>query len=269
MARLTLPELRVYRAWACRLGAGRALATLEEAEAFVHERGLVTLTQSCALPSLHAAIQEEPLEARGRGFAAYPRTKWWWGGALAQRPGVLWLKILRGKGLFLSGRMASLVDPLCRAELAAADEGAHGEPARRLAEHLAAAGPSLLDDLRAELGLEPAALRAARTRLERLGAVVAKPIVLESHRHTSELRRWSGVAVSSDGRDAALVRLVEAGLRAAVLTPEREVHTWFSWPVPPEAVDRLLAEGRAVRLGDLLAARTAPTDEGFDSVKIV
>jgi len=39
--------------------------------------------------------------------------------------------------------------------------------------------PSLLDDLRVELGLEAAALRAVRTRLELLGAVVAKPIVLE------------------------------------------------------------------------------------------
>jgi len=72
---------------------------------------------------------------------------------------------------------------------------------------------------------------SARARLERLGAIVARPVVVEPHRHTSELPRRDCGTASTGGRDAALESVVEAGLRAAVLAPEREVRTWFSWPV--------------------------------------
>ncbi len=51
----TLEALTAQRAFVCRLTPDRALATLEEAEAFLLERGLLTLTPDCALPSRFGA----------------------------------------------------------------------------------------------------------------------------------------------------------------------------------------------------------------------
>src|SRR5579872_5941508 len=83
-----LTELLERRAFACRLMPDRPLQTLEEAETFLAERGLLTLTLDCALPSLFAACHEEPYQPGGHGFASWPKTKWRWGFALGQRPGV-------------------------------------------------------------------------------------------------------------------------------------------------------------------------------------
>ena len=69
----------------CRLVPTRALATLEEAELFLLDRGMLTLTVDSALPSLFGATHEQPFAEGKRGFGAYPKTKWWWGGALGQR----------------------------------------------------------------------------------------------------------------------------------------------------------------------------------------
>jgi hypothetical protein len=43
------------RAHACRLTFDRALDSLDEAEAFLHDRGLLTLMTDCSLPSLFEA----------------------------------------------------------------------------------------------------------------------------------------------------------------------------------------------------------------------
>ena len=60
-----------------------------------------------------------------------------------------------------------MLDPICRAEITrmrGADSGW-----RRLLDHLAAAGPSGLEDLRTELGLKRQKLNALRAPLERRG----------------------------------------------------------------------------------------------------
>jgi hypothetical protein len=98
-AQPTMEELAAQRAMACRLLPDRALATLEEAEAFLLERGLLTLTPDGALPSLFGACHEEPYAPGVRGFGTWPCTKWWWHAALAARPGVLLVKLHRGKSL--------------------------------------------------------------------------------------------------------------------------------------------------------------------------
>jgi hypothetical protein len=136
----TRAKLERRRVDLCRLVSTRALATLEEAELFLVERGMLTLTSCSALPSLFGATHEEPFAPGQPGFGAYPKTKWWWGGALGQLPRVVPTKLHRGKSLYLSQRTAALVDPLCRRELAAAAAGELGERAQQIVDHLETGG---------------------------------------------------------------------------------------------------------------------------------
>jgi hypothetical protein len=251
-----LTALLDRRTYTCRLRPQRALRTLEEAETFLAERGMVTLTPDCALPSLFAACHEEPYLPGGRGFASWPKTKWSWGFALGERPGVHVLKLHRGKSLFLSSRIVALADPLCRGELARTEQGAYGPSAAELVGYLAAVGPMPLDDIKRELGLDAAALRAVRERLERVGAVVSRLVRVVAQRggerETSELARWDqhilAVPTVPDDPDpdpeTGLEALVVAGVRAAVVAPEREIRTWFSWPLPHRLLGQLIEQSR-------------------------
>jgi len=246
------------RTHACRLDPERALGSLAEAAEFLHDRGVLTVTPCCSLPSLHAACHEEPYLPGGRGFAAYPRTKYVWGFELAARPEVHALKLHRGKSLLVTEAVAQLAGPLARAELARAETGEHGADARRLVQHLNDTGPSELGDLKTELGFDPKRLRAARDRLERVGAVVSRAVVIEPHAHTSVLERWDQrfLEVAGGGLDDLVVALV----RAAVVAPAREVPTWLSWPLPRGTVDRLVAERRLERAGAGVSAGAAESD---------
>ena len=230
----SLAELRERRAYECRLVPGRALSSLDEAAGFLRGRGLLTRTTDCALPSLYEACHEDPYRPGGRGFATWPAEKWPWFGELAER-GYLVTSVHRGKNLLVSGQVAALLDPICRAEterMRAFDPGW-----RRLLDHLAAAGPASAEDLPTELGLKRQELKALRSPLERCGAVVSSSVQVTAgagHRHTSVLARWDqAYPASRDTATApgqALQDLVVAGVRAAVLAPEAEVRRWFSWP---------------------------------------
>ena len=203
------------------------------------ERGLVEITPCCSLPSLHTACHEEPYTPGGRGFGAYPRTKYPWGFELTRRPGLHALQIHRGKRLLVTDRVAALVDPLARRALAEVD----GDD-RLLVDHLAAAGASTVEELKEELGLDTRALRGARNRLERRGAIVTRSVVVETpgggHRHTGELRRWDGVFPKPARTAGGLEELVVAAVRAAVVAPEAEIRRWFAWrlDVIPERLER-------------------------------
>jgi len=250
-----LPELVRERERACRLVPSLALETLDEAEAFLRERGLLTRTADSALPSLFGACHEEPYKPGSRGFGLWPRTKWPWAFELAERPGVHVLGIHRGKGLFVTEATAALVDPLARAELARAEDGGYGPEAALLLAHLADAGPSLLEEVREETELDPRRLRA---KLERVGALVARPMFLDERKNTSELARWDQVfPVAASG--GGLGELLVAGVRAAVVAPEGEARRWFSWPVSLALVDELVASKRVERpmAGWLSAAETS------------
>jgi hypothetical protein len=48
----SLTRLREQRAFLCRLSPDRALGSVEEADTFLQDRGLLTRTADCALPSL-------------------------------------------------------------------------------------------------------------------------------------------------------------------------------------------------------------------------
>jgi len=255
-------ELERQRVRLCRLTPAGALATLEEAELFLLDRGMLTLTADSALPSLFGATHEQPF-ARGKpGFGTYPKTKWWWGGALGQLSGVVPTKLHRGKSLFLSQRVAGLADPLCRAELAAAVSGELGESCRKIVEHLETAGPSLVEELKNELGLEARTLRTGRQKLEARGAVSSASVRLTtesgSHIHSSRLTRWDQLVPASHAATAeALAELTVAGVHAAVLAPRTEVARWFAWTIDAPMVDELVASGRLQVVGDALTTVAA------------
>jgi hypothetical protein len=246
-------DLHGVRARLCRLDPGFALSTLDEAEAWVRERGVVELTHCCSLPSLHVAVHEPPYKPGSRGFGLYPRTTWWWGGELAGRDGLHALKIHRGKTVLVTTAIAALADATARAALADAESGGLGELAGRLVRHLATTGPGELSDLRAELDTPSRALQTARARLERVAAVVSRPVVLEPHGHSSVISRWDQVFPRAAA--GGVGDILAAFVRAAVAAPEREVERWLSWPVPEGCIDDLVESERLRRLEDgLLAA---------------
>jgi hypothetical protein len=238
----------------CRLDPQWALTSLEEAEAWVHERGVVETTRCCSLPSLHVAVHEPPYKPGSRGFGLYPATTWRWGGELATRDGLYALKIHRGKTVLVTTAVAQLADGPARAALADAEAGRLGELEQRLVQHLAAAGPSEVGDLRAELDAASRPFHAARARLERVVAIVSRPVLLEPHGHTSLLSRWDQVFRSKS--PGGLAELLVAFVRAAVVAPERELERWFSWPLPAGTVASLVGDGRLQRTGDAMLKAT-------------
>ena len=251
--------------FSCRLSPDRALGSVEEADAFLRDRGLLTRTADCALPSLYEACHEDPYRPGSPGFATWPATKWPWFGELAGR-GHLIAAVHRGKSLLVAGAVARLLDPICRAEITrmrAADRGWG-----RLLDHLAAAGPSSIEDLRAELGLKRQELKALRAPLERCGAIVSRsPHVTagQGHQHSSELARWDqAYQGSGTGEDpvAAFRDLIAAAVRAAVLAPETELRRWFSWQWSwtDSLLDDLIGQGQLRRIDGYVtvAGRSRP-----------
>jgi hypothetical protein len=237
-----LGSLMQRRAYACRLSPDRALASLDDAEAFLLDRGMLTRSTDSALPSLFEACHEEPYASDKPGFGQWPATKFGWYGELAAR-GYLVLSVHGGKNLMVTDAVADLLDPICRSEIERMRES--DLTWRRLLDHLADAGPSELGDLKLELGLKAKELKRVRYPLERCGAVVAKALVYEEpHLHTSVLSRWDQVhpATSNAG---GLAELVTAGVRAAVLAREAELARWFSWQWRwrDDLVDRLVGDG--------------------------
>jgi hypothetical protein len=250
----TLEELRERRTLACRLTPDRALQSLDDAEEFLLDRGLLTRTADSALPSLYEACHEEAYKPGSGGFGEWPRTKWPWFGELAER-GYLVVAVHRGKNLLVTDRIAALLDPICRAEI---ERMRAVDPEwGRLLDHLAAAGPSNIEDLQVELGLAPKELKSLRAPLERCGAIVSRSLQVtagQSHAHSSELARWdqvfSGTGEVGVHLHHSLQELLLASVRPAVLAPEPELKRWFSWQQywDDAIVEDLVGEGRLRRV---------------------
>jgi len=246
-----MQNLQERRAYLCRLTPDRALESLEEAHHFLSDRGLLTRTADSALPSLFEACHEEPYATGGRGFGSWPATKYPWFSELATRPDVHELKIHNGKSILFTDESLRLVDSICRSELSRME----GEPEwAPFLQHLAAVGPSTLDDLQTELGLKPKELKSLRTPLERCGALVARSLRVGMtdgrHTHTSELLRYDHAYPDPLGA-SGIDELIVAGVCAAVVTAEREIaRGWFSWRwlFDERLVDRLVSEGRLERV---------------------
>jgi hypothetical protein len=252
----TLDELRERRAFECRLSPDRALRSLDDAEEFLLDRGLLTRTADSALPSFYEACHEEAYKPGAPGFGDWPRTKWPWFGELAER-GYLVVGVHRGKNLLVTEEVATLLDPICRAEIERMR--ATAPDWERLLDHLAAAGPSNIADLQVELELKPKELKLVRSPLERCGAIVSRSLEVTAgrgHTHSSELARWDDVFPGSGdvGVDVhlhdAYAELIVAGVRAAVVAPEKELRRWFSWLWywDDALVDDLVRDGRLRRV---------------------
>jgi hypothetical protein len=232
------------RAVECRLTRQRALESLDEAGAFLADRGLLTRMPDSALPSLFGACHEAPGRAGGRGFDLWPRTKWIWSFQLTLQPGVLLTKVHQGKSLYMTMEIARLFDPLVRHSIA----DASGDEARFL-DHLAKHGESTLDDLELELGWDRKRVKRVRDRLQRVGAVIGHGLVFEDEStwHFGPLRRWDQAVRKANAAGDPFGALIVAAMRAAVLAQEKDLSSWFSWPIPPGTVDRLVGDGKLVR----------------------
>ena len=249
---VSLAELTRRREFECRLTPDRALESIDQAHEFLRERGLLTRTADSALPSLYEACHEEPYQAGGRGFASWPATKWSWPAELAERPDVHSLDIHRGKTMLLSDPMLTLIDPVCRAELARMEDG---DPSwRKLLRYLAETGPAMAEDLEIELGLKHKELRSLRSTLQRCGALIARPVILpagsgEGHVHRSELLRWDQAYPLASTGPMDVVAVMGAALQAAILALENDLVRWFSWRwlLPADLTDQLVDRGFAVR----------------------
>jgi hypothetical protein len=241
-----MQELEERRTYLCRLTPDRALMSVDEAHAFLRERGLLTRTPDSALPSFFGACHEEPYAHGSRGFGSWPKTKYPWYFELARRPDVHELKVHTGKSILLTDETLRLVDPLCRDELARREDNV-------LLRHLATAGPSTLDDLRVELGLSAKDLKALRAGLERFGALLSRELRIElpdgSHRHTSELLRYDQAYPEPAESPGGVDELIATAVRAAVVAPEREVERWFTWRMGTNVVEQLVSNGQLERPG--------------------
>ncbi len=237
-------DLERARSAECRLTAERALQTLDEAGAFLQDRGMLTRFPDSALPSLFGACHEEPARAGGRGFDLWPKTRWIWSFQLAHRPGALLTKLHRGKSLFLSDETARAFDPLVRRSM----EEAGGDEARLL-KHLGEHGPSMLEDAKVELGWEHQRLKRVRVRLERVGAVLSEGLVFDDPEswHFERMMRWDQRVERSRVAGDPYAPVAMAGVRAAVVAPEKEIASWFSWRVPAATIEQLVAARKLYR----------------------
>lgn len=199
----------------------------------------------CALPSLFGACHEAPSRPGGRGFDLWPKTRWIWSFQLTLDGRAILTKMHRGKSLYLSTAMAQLFDPLVRQVIAQAD----GDDLRLL-EHLRRRGESMAEDVELELGWTHKRLKSVRDRLERSGAIVSDGLVFDEGGgwHFAPMRRWDAVVKKAPSSKDPLGDVVVAAVRAAVLAPESEVRSWFSFPVTSETVDRLVTRGRLARV---------------------
>jgi hypothetical protein len=245
-----LSLLQERRAFLCRLTPDRALETLDEAEEFLRDRGMLTRTTDCSLPSLFEACHEEPYAPDKPGFGQWPRTKWAWSFALAGREGVYAPKIHhRRKTLYVSHEVARVLDPILRAEterMRAADPDW-----ALLLDHLAATGPSTSDDLKTELGLKPKELKQILAPLELCGTVVTRAIEPDEQGMVQgfEYVRWDQAFPEPAAGEGSLEDFVVEAVRAAVVATEREVPRWFAWRwrFEPDLLDRLVSERRLER----------------------
>ena len=139
----SLTELQERRAHECRLTPDRALETLDDAAAFLRDRGLLDADDRLRAAEPARGVPRGALQpGRGR-FRRVAATKWPWGFALARRDDVYAVKIHRGKTLFLAAEAAALADPICRAEIARME--AEDERWALLLRHLGNMGPSLAE----------------------------------------------------------------------------------------------------------------------------
>ncbi len=220
----SMDDLLARRAYECRLTPDRALETLEDAEGFLQDRGLLTRTADSRAAEPVRRVPRGAVRARQAGVRAV---------AADEVPVVRAARRAR----LSRPRDPSRQEPARHRRDGTADRPDRPRRARaawrrktprgaRLLRHLADAGPSELEDLQLELELKPKELKLLRSPLERCAAIVSRSIVYEEpHRHTSVLSRWDqlypepaeGGGLARAGRRRRASRRRRAGPRGAAL----------------------------------------------------
>src|SRR5205823_98443 len=71
------------------------------------------IAPDCPLPGLFAACREPPYKPGSRGFGQWPRTKYPWAVELTAYPGIIGLKIHRGRAVLVSAAVAERSSTRC------------------------------------------------------------------------------------------------------------------------------------------------------------
>lgn len=238
-----------------RLGLGNAINGATAARKFLRDRRIVMLSGKTGLAVMVNALVGE--EINGNWLKHHDSTSVY--GTLCSvfaRSGVYEACVIAGKSTLFDvalgpaiERMAS--DPVRRRYI----ESTLDPVARNLLTRVEAAGELRMDSLNT---LSPApskeAYRKARKCLEGALLVAANSLHTDRGYHTKVLQPWVASAIAGAFHeksleltfDEALVQLVIACLKSAVVVPERQLRTWFPEALP--TLERLILAGSVVRL---------------------
>ncbi len=233
-----LKELLTFRERRLRRTPGTALASFDDARAFIEEAGVVTHADDEDLPSLIGAVRGAPPEPGGPAFGRWPAHAADWPQRLRSEGDIIPVKVYRRKTLYVARRRLGPFDTLARTFLATRQEELSME-ARRLLDFLTDQGPIRTDRAREALGMkEKAAARAfhrAKEELLHAGIVIAREDEeAEGAIHAAILTVWTSLfpkAPPDAGEDIASAReaVLETLLSAAIVVPRAHVLDWFEW----------------------------------------
>lgn len=240
-----IAELEARRVREHRLG-GMPIRDVRQLAAFVRDRRIVLATGKAAIPNMADAIAGRALQG---SWMANPEVHLIY--RLMQRlDGFHSAPLVLGKGTIVDPSLAPALFGL------AADAARRADAYRRLSGD-AARLLELLDhndEVRMDqIDMPTKQSRKARVELEREFLVHSYDIHTARGAHTSVIAPWDTSPLARQLAGTAVVpfnaaadTLVFAGLRAAVLSPEREVRKWFAGA--SAALDRALGNGAARRL---------------------
>jgi len=239
-----------------RLGPGQALRDLDDAAAFVEEMGLVLQTPHPYLPSLFGAVQGKPAKAGVGGFGDWPEHAWSWAGELAEREDMLLTKTVLGRRTLVHRRLWAALDAAVRGR---AVQGGGKDDEQRILGVLAKVERLRTDVLRDRAGFPAGStgtkvFQKAMGRLESLGLVLSRPVLVDQHKHVAIAELWERRFLAPLSKERGVEPWVMAALVAAGGAPENDVLKWFAWPRKEtlDALVRLESEGKIGRDGGVL-----------------
>ncbi len=255
-SKMLIEELRGLQSRLHRLEPSRPLRDVRAAAAFIRERKIVLAAGRSSLPMLAEAIVGRPIRgswmADPEVFRIHRLMR-----RVHRAGGVISAALIQGKETLIDVSLGPAVQRIAGdpARRAAAVRDLP-PPARALLDAVESSGEVRMDRWRAS----PRAGRDARLQLMERWLVVSSQLHTEAGYHTALVRPWRtsplatrfGKATRRLDYDDALRMLCEAGLRSAVVVPEREARRWF--PFEPAALDGLISSGAIRRL---TAARRA------------
>jgi len=248
---LELARLQALRLKSHRLVPSRPLRDAREAAAFIEARQMVMATAQTSLPSLAEVIAGRSLTG---SWMAHPEA-----GRIYRilrqliRSGVISVPLVLGKETLIDSSLGPAVERIATDRQRIAKVRMKLTPlAQRLLAAVEARGQVRMDDW----GVPTQGARPARRLLERQLLVVGSSFHTESGYHTSLVVPWTTSEISKRFSKAAtrlswaqaVDALILAGVRSAVLAPEREVRRWFV--VDATGIDDLLTQEKLRRMAD-------------------